>query len=67
MSTWQKLSESRKDENNPLTKLSWEQVREIRGSYKTGLYSQNNIANQFNVTRSCVQVIVENRSWKETN
>jgi hypothetical protein len=47
------------------TKLTWEQVREIRKLYKTGKHSQYTLADLFNVSRSNIKFILNNKTWKE--
>jgi hypothetical protein len=47
------------------SKLTWEQVREIRQLYNTGNYYQNEIASRFKLTPKRVSHIINNQSWKE--
>jgi group I intron endonuclease len=54
-------------ENNPRAKLTWEQVKEIRNLYKTGNYFRKDLAEKFNVSEGCVQDIVKNRNWFDSN
>lgn len=68
------LSEERKDqlrknksgENNSLSKLTWEKVRQIRKLNKDGL-SNRKIAAMFDVSSTTICSIVNNLSWKEEN
>ena len=63
--TKQKMSESKKGEKSSSAKLTWEQINDIREKYKIGDCSQYKLAKEYNVSRSCIQSVVENRSWKE--
>jgi len=52
---------------NHYSKLTWEQVREIRQLYTSGRYTQKEIAKIFNVCRPNITYIVNNKTWKEEN
>jgi hypothetical protein len=51
---------------NPRAKLSWESVRQIRKLFSHGM-KELQIASQFNVSRSAIQLIVSGKRWKEEN
>lgn len=44
-------------------KLTYEQADEIRSKYQTSIYSQQKLANEYNVSRACVQHILANRTY----
>lgn len=48
-------------------KLSWERVREIRKRYLIGNCSQYDLAKEYGVSRSAIESILHNKSWKEEN
>lgn len=52
-------------EKHHSSKLTWEKVREIRGKWATGNYSQPQLAIEYGVVKSCISQVVTNRSWKE--
>jgi DNA invertase Pin-like site-specific DNA recombinase len=52
-----------KSANAPLTKLSWEIVRDIRRRYSNGNISQALLAGEYGVDKSTVKRIVQNRIW----
>ena len=56
---------SKKGENNSRVKLTWIKVREIRKLYKKGNISQYKISLIYNVTRSTIQQIINNKNWVE--
>ena len=49
------------------SKLTIEQVNIIRKLYKNKKYNQNELANKFNVSASCINHIVNNYNWKKIN
>lgn len=51
-------------EKNPMAKLSWTIVSEIRLKYKSNNYSQAELARLFNVSNMTINKIVHNKSWK---
>lgn len=50
---------------NPMAKLTWQQVREIRALASTGTM-QRRIARQFHVSPMTISRIVRGESWKES-
>ena len=60
---------NQKGEQNPRSILNWKEVREIRRSYKKSknkrVLTQANLANEYNVSRQCIQSIVNNHNWIE--
>jgi hypothetical protein len=50
---------------HPQAKLTWKQVRSIRRKYATGKYSLLQLANKYNLCKSNVSYIVNNRTWIE--
>lgn len=65
--TKEKIRKANSGEKCGTAKLTWKQVKEIRKLYKTGNHSQYELANYFDITRSAVQNIVENKRWKDKN
>jgi hypothetical protein len=63
--TKKKMSIVHSGERCHKAKLVWEQVRNIRKQYSTGKYSQNDLAQEYNISRSAIASIVQNRSWIE--
>lgn len=60
-----RLSKIFSAENNPSAKLTWEQVREIREKYKSGKYSQRELAREYKVGKTSIAYIINNKAWKE--
>ena len=48
-------------ENNPSSKLTMEQVVEIREKYSPGIYSYNMLASEYGVSKTTIIDIVKNR------
>lgn len=55
---------TRVGEDDPKSKLTEKEVLQIRRLWKQRFYSQFKIADQFSVSRSTIQAIVEKRIWK---
>ena len=55
------LVKPRLGENNELHKLSNKDVIEIREKYRSGLYKQHEIAEEYNVSQSRICMIVNNK------
>lgn len=51
-------------EKNGRAKLTEEQVRQIRASYKTGAVRQIDLAARYSVTQSMISAIVRGAFWK---
>ncbi|WP_216638213.1 hypothetical protein, partial [Brevibacillus brevis] len=58
-----KLSESQTGENNNQSVLTEEQVKEIRGLYKSKIYTQQALANRYGVARPTIADIIHYRTW----
>jgi hypothetical protein len=56
---------NRKEERNNNSKLSSQQVKEIRNKYIPYKYSAKKLAIEYNVSESCITHILNNTSWKE--
>jgi len=54
-------------ENNSTSKLTWEEVREIRKLWLSGEYTHQQISEKFNVKRENIGQILRNKSWKDVN
>lgn len=54
-----------KGEKNPHCKLTWKKVRRIRKKYKTGKYSQRDLARVYGVGHDEICRIVNYKIWKE--
>lgn len=50
-------------EKSHASKLKTTQVNEIRAKYIPFKYTQYKLAKEYNVSRSCIQAIIENKSW----
>jgi group I intron endonuclease len=61
--TKEKLSEAQRGENHSQAKLSWIQVKEIREKYFTGNYFQKELAEEYNVHKSDISHIIQNKTW----
>jgi predicted XRE-type DNA-binding protein len=59
-----KNSPNRKGEKNQASKLTNEQVLEIRKLYITGNYSQEKLGQIFNISQSNIGRIVNKKLWK---
>ena len=53
-----------KGEAHSQAKLTGDDVSEIKNKYKPHRYSQQRLANEYGVTRTTIQQIVEGRSWR---
>jgi group I intron endonuclease len=51
-------------EDSPSAKLNWVKVNEIRGKYKTGEYSQRDLAQYYEVCCSTIEKIVNYKIWQ---
>jgi hypothetical protein len=47
--------------------MTLDEVIEIRRLYATGLYSQSELARQFNTAQSRIHLIVHRKIWKEVH
>ena len=56
-------SQKMKYENNPSSKLTKNEVMEIRKLYQTKKFTQKDLAILFGVSRGCIMYIVTYRSW----
>lgn len=54
-------------EDHPQSKLTWEQVREIRARYSVGDVMQKELAAEYGVRPTAVHRIVQGRTWKEVS
>lgn len=52
-------------ESNRKSKLTIEKVKEIRKLYSTGEYIQEELANIYNVSKSCISSIITYKRWKD--
>jgi len=57
------LSKMKAGENAPLTKLTWEIVREIRERYAQGGISQSKLGSEYGVSQQTILRIVRNQTW----
>jgi hypothetical protein len=53
-----------KGEDNPASKLTAEQVRDIRRRYKPGVISQQQLADEFGVCQGLIGFIIRRKSWR---
>lgn len=56
-----------KGDKSHVAKLNWTQVHEIREKYKPFEYSFNKLAKEYNVSKSNIMYIIQNKTWKEEN
>jgi DNA invertase Pin-like site-specific DNA recombinase len=52
-------------EKNNHSKLTWEQVREIRKNYIRKVHRHKDIARQYNVSRATISFLLSNKTWAE--
>jgi len=52
-------------EDNPVSKLTWATVREIRKLYSTGKYSHRKLGSMFGVSNRNISSITRNDTWRE--
>jgi hypothetical protein len=52
-------------ENNPSAKLNWDMVRKIRKLDVTNKYTQQELAEKFNLTQATIWPILVHKTWKE--
>jgi group I intron endonuclease len=64
--TKQKLSEINEGENNPRSKLIWENIKEIRKKYFDG-FTEKQLAEEYGVSVHGIQHVIENRNWYDPN
>ena len=57
------IKQAKKGEENVYAKLTWSAVNEIRKKYKNN-YKPDELAIEYNITKSNVYYIVSNKSWK---
>jgi len=50
---------------NPKSKLTWDEVREIRSKYVPLDYSLSMLAREYSVSRSAIHKIICNKTWTE--
>jgi len=50
-------------EKSPTSKLTWEQVREIRERYKNETIMQSVLAKEYGVSASAISHVITNRTW----
>lgn len=62
---WGSAARDTHGENNPFVKLSWEIVRKMRKLDVTNKYTQQEIADKFNLSQAVVWPILAHRTWKE--
>ena len=65
--TKRKMSDALGGENHPQAILNQPQVDEIRFRYKNENISQQQLAKEYGVSRSCIQAIVQNTRWHNPN
>jgi group I intron endonuclease len=65
--TRQRISNEKIGEKSPTVKLTWELVGEIRKKYKTKNYKQEQLADEYKVSKGCIEGIINNRTWKDDN
>lgn len=46
-----------------MVKLTWELVDEIREKYKTGNYSQRQLAKEYNISSTTIGQVLRNQAW----
>ena len=66
----EKLKKARKNidtsgNKNPSAKLTWKIVREIRAKYKTEKCTSRSLAKEYNVGKSTILRVINNKAWKE--
>lgn len=61
----QKMSAKRRGENSNTSKLTWEQVDEIRSRYIPRKVSQRQLANEFGVDQQVIWAIVNRNTWRD--
>jgi hypothetical protein len=54
---------NRRGAKSNFVKLTIENVKEIRATYKKRVITQKMLAKKFNVTQSCIHFILKNRNW----
>ena len=60
-----KMSESTTGDHNPMVKLTWRKVREIRAKYVPHEYSLLRLAKEYCVSKSTINDITLNKAWIE--
>ena len=65
--TKRKLSQVKVGELSHTAKLTWKEVREIREKYSSLKYTQQKLSEAYNVSRSTIKQIIENRNWVDEN
>jgi group I intron endonuclease len=60
-----RMGEKNKGEGSAFAKLTWELARDIRELYKKGGYTHRSLATKYNISRSAIQALMENRTWVE--
>lgn len=58
-----KMSKLLLGEGSPNSKLTWEQVKQIRKMYVSEEVSMVTMSRRFGVSKTCIQQIIENKTW----
>jgi len=53
----------RTGENHPRAKLTYEKAEEIKTKYKTGLYTQKQLSEEFSISKTQISNIIQNKVW----
>jgi len=65
LETKNKIEIATRGESNPSSILNWKKVREIREKYNSGKYSQRQLYKEYEISKSQVNKIINNKCWKE--
>ena len=58
------VTAAQSSQNRSSTRLSWDEVKEIKRLYSTGNYSQRALAARFNVGAMTINRVIKERCWK---
>ena len=58
-----KISKSQIGEKNHMSKFTWKIINKLRKLYKTGKYTQRELAKMFGMTYSNICLIINYKSW----
>jgi len=63
--TKEKISKANSGENNGMSKLNWEKIREIRDLYDNTDIGREEIAKKYGISKAYLSSILNNKRWRE--
>ena len=60
-----KMSKAASGDKNPIAKLTWSDVREIRSKYVPHKYTISTLAKEYDISRTTICKVIHNKAWIE--